>query len=274
MTRLVARNLSCGYRGRPVLESIDLSVEPGELLALVGPNGAGKTTLFRALSGELRPSSGSALIERGGDTGAAGSFEASRLALRDRARSIARVLQGESPAWAAAVREYVAAGLFAGLGWFGTPGPGERRAVEEALERAGALSLADRPVTELSGGEFRRVLIARALAQGAGALLLDEPAAELDLAGQMAVLDLLKELAAQGAAVAFSVHDLNLAALAADRVAALAHGRLVALGPPREVLRPDLIESIYGSPVLVGEHPSVDRPQISPIPPWIDRGRP
>lgn len=276
MTRLIAHNLSCGYRGRTVLESIDLRVEPGELLALVGPNGAGKTTLFRALSGELRPTGGSALVERSRDGAASGceACEASKLPLRERARSIARVLQGESPAWAAPVRDYVAAGLFAGLGWFGTPGPGERHAVESALERAGALALAGRPVTELSGGEFRRVLIARALAQGAGALLLDEPAAELDLAGQMAVLDLLKELAAQGAAVAFSVHDLNLAALAADRVAALAKGRLVALGRPREVLKPDIIESIYGSPVLVGEHPSVDRPQISPIPPWIDRGRP
>ena len=268
MTRLVAHNLSCGYRGRQVLHDVDLTVEPGELLALVGPNGAGKTTLFRALSGELSATAGRATIDWNGK-----SREAARLSLRERARRIARVLQGETPAWAATVREYVAAGLFAGLGWFGTPGLSERKAVDRALERAGATEYAERPVTELSGGEFRRVLIARALAQGAEALLLDEPAAELDLAGQMAVLGLLRDLAAQGAAVAFSVHDLNLAALAADRVAALADGRLVALGPPREVLKPGLIESIYGSPVHVGEHPSMDRPQISPIPPWLDRGR-
>ena len=184
---------------------------------------------------------------------------------------IARVLQGERPAWPAPVRDYVAAGLFAGLGWFGAEGQAERSAVDDALDAAGAGAFADRPVTELSGGEFRRVLVARALAQGAGALLLDEPAAELDLAGQMAVLDLLKDLAAAGAAVAFSVHDLNLAALAADRVAALSNGKLVALGPPREVLRPGLIESIYGSPVHVGEHPQADRLQISPIPPWLER---
>jgi len=265
MTRLVAHNLSCGYRGRQVLHGVDLSVEPGELLALVGPNGAGKTTLFRALSGELSATAGRATVEWNGM-----SREAARLSLRERARHIARVLQGETPAWAATVREYVAAGLFAGLGWFGAPGQSERKAVNKALDRAGASEYAERPVTELSGGEFRRVLIARALAQGAEALLLDEPAAELDLAGQMAVLGLLRDLAAQGAAVAFSVHDLNLAALAADRVAALADGRLVALGPPKEVLQPELIESIYGSPVHVGEHPSMDRPQISPIPPWID----
>ena len=92
--------------------------------------------------------------------------------------------------------------------------------------------------------------------------------AELDLSGQMAVLDLLKGLAAKGAAVAFSVHDLNLAAMAADKVAALAGGRIVALGPPREVLTPDLIQRVYGSPVHVGDHPSMDRPQMSPIPPW------
>jgi iron complex transport system ATP-binding protein len=271
-TTLVARGLSCGYRGRPVLEGIDLRVEPGELLALVGPNGAGKTTLFRALSGELELTSGEALIEIEGRPVSAAS-----LPRRERAMRIARVLQGERPAWAALVRDYVAAGLFSGLGWFGVAGAGEKERVEAALAAAGALGLASRPVTELSGGEFRRVLVARALAQGAGALLLDEPAAELDLAGQMAVLDLLKELAAKGAAVAFSVHDLNLAALAADRVA-LSGGRLVALGLPREVLRSELIESIYGSPVHVGEHPSADRLQISPIPPWLGRdegeGRP
>jgi iron complex transport system ATP-binding protein len=268
MTRLVTKGLSCGYRGKTVIEGIDLAIEPGELLALVGPNGAGKTTLFRAIAGELPLSAGKALIEIDGK-----ARDTATLPRRERARHIARVLQGESPAWPARVDDYVAAGLFAGLGWFGTPGPAERIAVRTALDRAGALALAERKVTELSGGEFRRVLVARALAQGAETLLLDEPAAELDLSGQMAVLDLLKDLAARGAAVAFSVHDLNLAALAADRVAALAGGRLVALGPPREVLRPDLIERIYGSPVHVGEHPAADRLQISPIPPWLDRGR-
>jgi iron complex transport system ATP-binding protein len=267
MTRLLARGLSCGYRGRPVLEGIDLSIEPGELLALVGPNGAGKTTLFRALSGELVPSAGEALVELDGV-----GTRATALGRRERARRMARVLQGERPAWPASVRDYVAAGLFAGLGWFGVEGQNEQHAVEAALDRAGARAFAERRVTELSGGEFRRVLVARALAQGADVLLLDEPVAELDLAGQMAVLDLLRDLAAHGSAVAFSVHDLNLAALAADRVAALSSGRLVALGAPREVLTSELIESIYGSPVHVGEHPSADRLQISPIPPWLDRG--
>jgi iron complex transport system ATP-binding protein len=248
---------------------VDLEVEPGELLALVGPNGAGKTTLFRALAGELPLSGGEALVECAGL-----SRPVSRLKRRERATRIARVLQGERPAWAAITRDYVAAGRFAARGWFGGEGQEEEGLVDAALEAAGALAFAERPVTELSGGEFRRVLVARALAQGAGALLLDEPAAELDLSGQMAVLDLLRDLAAGGAAVAFSVHDLNLAALAADRIAVLSGGRLAALGTPREVLKPGLIESIYGSPVHVGEHPSADRLQISPIPPWLDRGRP
>ena len=125
MTRLIARGLSCGYRERLVLEDVNLVVEPGELLALVGPKGAGKTTLFRALAGELPARAGEALIEVDGL-----AYEAGKLHRRDRARRIARVLQGERPAWAAPVRDYVAAGLFAGLGWFGLAGRTEEEGVE------------------------------------------------------------------------------------------------------------------------------------------------
>jgi iron complex transport system ATP-binding protein len=264
---LVARGLACGYRGRRVLEGVDLRIEAGQLIAVVGPNGAGKTTLFRALAGELPLESGEALIESESE-----STQVISLSRRERAARIARVLQGERPAWPALARDYAAAGRFTSLGWFGTESAADREAVDASLASAGALELAERPVTELSGGEFRRILIARALVQGAGALLLDEPVAELDVSGQMAVLDLLKRIAARGGAVAFSVHDLNLAALAADKVAVLCAGKLVACGPPREVLRSDLIEAVYGSSVHVGEHPVADSLQISPLPPWLGRG--
>lgn len=263
---LTARAVVCGYRGRRVLDGVDLRLRSGELVAVVGPNGAGKTTLFRALSGELPLESGEVLVET-----AAGAIPLARLSGRERAARIARVLQGERPAWPASAREYAAAGLFASSGWFGPESPAARLSVDRALETVGSAALAERPVTELSGGEFKRVLIARALVQGAGILLLDEPAAELDVSGQMSVLDLLRRIAASGGAVAFSVHDLNLAALAADKVVVVSGGRIAACGPPREVLSPELIGAVYGSSVHVGEHPVADSLQISPLPPWLGR---
>jgi iron complex transport system ATP-binding protein len=263
---IAARGLVCGYRGRRVIDGLDLRVQAGELLALVGPNGAGKTTLFRALSGELPLEAGEALVES-----ARGSIPVAKLSDRERAARIGRVLQGERPAWPASAREYAASGRFAAVGWFSSESPAGRDSVDQALETVGAAALAERPVTELSGGEFKRILIARALVQGAGILLLDEPVAELDVAGQMAVLDLLRHIAASGGAVAFSVHDLNLAALAADKVAVLANGKLAAYGPPREALSSELIAAVYGSSVHVGEHPVADSLQISPLPPWLGR---
>lgn len=260
----VAVALSCGYPGRTVLEGIDLELREGEILALIGPNGSGKTTLFRTLAGDLDPIAGNAFLDT-----AQGLKEARFLPRRERAQIAARVLQSERPSWPASVRQYIEAGTFARTGWFGTPGAEERRSVDEAIAAADLSDLAERPVTELSGGEFRRVLVARALAQEPRLLLLDEPAADLDLGRQMDVLGLLRGLAAAGKAVALSVHDLNLAALVADRVALLSRGRLAALGPPREVITAEAIASAYGASVLVGDHPLGDLPQIINTPPWL-----
>ncbi len=261
---IAARGLCAGYQGRTVLSDVDLEIRPGELLAIIGPNGAGKTTLLKALAGELAPKAGSVRL-----FGMGGEREVARLDLAERARAIARVLQSEDPAWPLPVRDYVAAGTFAATGWFGAPGQAERRAVEEALDTMDLRDLAHRPVTELSGGEFRRVLIARALAQRPAVLLLDEPAAELDLARQTDTLGFLKALAAQGRAVAFTVHDLNLASLAADRVALVAGGRLAAIGSPREVITSETIFAAYGAAVLVGDHPVSGLPQVMHAPSWL-----
>ena len=263
----VARGLACGYPDRPVLDRVDLELREGEVLALIGPNGSGKTTLFRTLSGELPPLGGEALLE-----GPKGLVQAQSLSRMERAKIVARVLQTEWPSWPASVRSYVEAGTFAATGWFGAQGAEERRAVDEALAAADLGGLASRPVTELSGGEFRRVLVARALAQRPRLLLLDEPAADLDLGRQMEVLGLLRDFAAQGRAVALSVHDLNLAALVADRVALLSHGTLAAIGAPREVITAETIAAAYGATVLVGDHPLSDLPQVIHAPSWLGRG--
>ncbi|HUW41954.1 MAG TPA: ABC transporter ATP-binding protein [Rectinemataceae bacterium] len=266
---LRAQGLSVGWPGRTVLTGIDLDIEPGEVLAIIGPNGAGKTTLIRTLAGDLAPLAGRALVE---EVPLGGLRSIGSIPRSERARIVARVLQSEEPAWPLPVREYVEAGTFPSTGWFGGLGHDERASVEAALASMDLLDLADRPVTELSGGEFRRVLVARALAQRPSVLLLDEPAADLDLARQVEILGTLRQLAASGMAVALSLHDLNLASLAADRVALIAGGRLAAIGSPREVITAEAVAMAYGAAVLVGDHPLGDFPHVIHVPDWLGRG--
>lgn len=279
---LAARNLRAGYpRGRAdgkdgrrgiggsgarvVLEDVTLGIFPGKVLAVIGPNGAGKTTLFKTLSGELEPLAGSVLLD--------GVKDVRRLSARERALRLSRVLQSEQAAWPVSVRDYVEAGLFAADGWFGSVPQASRIRVEESLETMALAALAGRAVTELSGGEFRRVVIARALAQDTDILILDEPTADLDLANQLDTLALMRTLAARGKAVVFSVHDLNLAALAADEIALADRGRIVALGSPAEVLTPETIKAAYGVDALVQARPDCGIPHVIPSPPWLKGGR-
>jgi len=263
---LSARTLSVGYGTGSILSDVNLELRPGEVLAIIGPNGAGKTTLLKTFAGEMAPLAGYVSVT-GEDVASCQSVYA--LSVSVRSRIIARVLQNERPVWPLPVREYVAAGTFPSTGWFGAFGVTERDSVDEALVVMDLLELASRPVTELSGGEFRRVLIARALAQRPSVLLLDEPVADLDLARQVDTLGRLKGLAAVGRTVAFTVHDLNLAAMAADRVALVAGGRLLALGSPRDVITVETIAAAYGAAVLVGDHPLGDFPQIIHAPSWL-----
>ena len=269
---LVAEGITVGYRsGEPVLREIFLNLERGKILAVIGPNGAGKTTLFKALCGELPLTDGKVrLFVEGKFPGSRQDIH--RLSPRKRALYVARVLQNEQPAWAVAVSDYVEAGLFAKEGWFGGEPGGAKGLVQQSLERMGIGDLAKRLVTELSGGEFRRVVIARALVQDPDILLLDEPTADLDMAHQMETLKMLKDLARSGKAVAFSVHDLNQASMAADEILLLSGGRVAALGSPAEVLTPDIIEKAYGTRVIVNEHPSGAVPHIILNPKWLRKG--
>jgi iron complex transport system ATP-binding protein len=252
---LKIHNLSVSYGHRPILHGISLEVQSGEVLALIGPNGAGKSTLIRAVSGVI-PYSGQ--VSTYGDDFAS-------LATMQRASYIATVPQGVSLPPAYSVWETVLFGRTPYLGFLGQPSKKDEEIARQSLERVRALSFADRRVGELSGGEQQRILLARALCQSTPILLLDEPTAHLDLQYQVSLLELVSELAHRdNLAVLIALHDLNLAAHYADRIALMVAGNIKAVGKPKEVLQADLIQEAYCLPVQVVEHPFLDVPLVLP----------
>jgi iron complex transport system ATP-binding protein len=242
------------YEARTVLRNISLDVNAGEVLALIGPNGVGKSTLLRACSGTLKPIGGCVLID---------GQDVHRLRVEDRAKLIAVVPQAVRLPEIFNVFETVLMGRTPYVGWLGRESEKDRLAVEAALDRTYTLDLADRPIGELSGGEQQRVMIARALAQSARILLLDEPTAHLDLKHQASVLSLVSDLAhAENYAVLIALHDLNLAAQYADRVALLSNGSVAAIGTPEEVLTEENLSPAYGLRIAVYEHPAHGAPLV------------
>lgn len=217
--------------GRTVLEAVSLSVATGQIVALVGPNGAGKSSAIRALAGLLPLSSGQARL--GGD-------DLARLSPRDRATRVGYLPQERRIAWNLPAIEVAA---------LGAPFLSTDAALaqgRQALITVEAAHLAERGVAEMSGGERARVLLARAMATNAQALLVDEPIAGLDPDAQLMVLELLTARATSGQAVLVSLHDLALAARYADRVIVLDQGRVVADAPPVEALSPDVLRRVFG----------------------------
>ncbi len=227
-----------GYGSGPdVLQGVNLRVAAGEIVALLGPNASGKTTLVRVLTGVLRPRKGRATWQ---------GQDLTRLAPRERARLVAVVPQIKRLPPGFTVYQTVLLGRTAYLDWLGRARRTDHEAVARALERTGLTRLAHRPVHALSGGEQQRVLVARALAQDAPLLLFDEPTTHLDLHYQVHILALARDLAhEEGRAVLAVLHDLNQAALYADRVVLLHQGRVVAEGPPRAVLTRERIRQVY-----------------------------
>ena len=249
------QNLSVSYGPRQILHDISLEVQSGEVLALIGPNGAGKSTLIRAASGVI-PYTGQ--IRTNGDDFAA-------LNTIQRAKYIATVPQAVALPPAYTVWETVLFGRTPYLGFLGQPSRKDEEIARQALERVSALPFADRRVGELSGGEQQRVLLARALCQSTPILLLDEPTAHLDLQYQVSLLELVQELAHRDhLAVLIALHDLNLTAHYADRIALMVGGKITAVGSPKDVLDPALIEEAYCLAVDVVKHPFLDVPLILP----------
>src|SRR5512143_2060602 len=251
---LSINSLSIQLSSRVVLHDMTLQVRPGEVLALIGPNGVGKSTLIRAASGILRPLQGRVTID---------DQDVYQLPIDLRARQIAVVPQAVRLPEAFSVLETVLMRRTAYLGWLGREGDKDRSIALEAMRQTNTIELALRRIGELSGGEQQRVLIARALTQSARVLLLDEPTAQLDLKHQADVLSLVRSLAHdQNYAVLMALHDLNLAAVYADRVALLSNGHLVALGTPEEVLTTEQLSPVYGLRISVFTHPESGSPWV------------
>jgi len=253
---LKIEGLSVAYGNRRVLKGVSLEVQSGQVLALIGPNGSGKSTLVRAVSGIVPAQAGRVTAD-----------EVDLLALptMQRARRLAVVPQAVSMPPAFTVWETVLLGRTPYLNFLGQVSEKDEQIARLALERVDALDMAERRVGELSGGEQQRVLLARALAQATPVMLLDEPTAHLDLQHQVSLMQTICTLAhADRLAILVALHDLNLAARYADRVALLVDGEIKAVGKPPQVLTPELISQAYHLPVRVVPHPFADVPLVLP----------
>ena len=237
-----AEGVRFSYRaGADVLAGVDLTARRGELLCILGPNGGGKTTLLKCLLGRLRPAEGTILL-------------AGRPLRRHSAMELARIVgyvpQTARPAFAFTVGQIVQMGRTPHLGRLGLPRDLDRRVVAAAMAMTGVADLAGRDLETLSGGEQQTVMITRALAQQPSLMLLDEPTSHLDVKHQLDIYRLMAKLAHEwGMAVVCVSHDVNLAGRFADRLVFLRDGRPVASGPPAEVIRADVLASVYQVPV-------------------------
>jgi iron complex transport system ATP-binding protein len=238
-----ASGLVLGYRDRVVLRDVDVVLGAHELVAIVGPNGAGKSTLLRALAGALPPQRGTVRVD---------DRPAHALSAAERARHVALVVAEENADGDVTVRDAVAMGRLAHRPWWRwNGGPEDDAIVEAALERVALIPLAERFLDTLSSGERQRVWIATALAQQSPTMLLDEPTSHLDLAAAYATLDILHDLAADGAAICVVLHDLNLAVACVDRVILVGDGTVLADGPVDAVFRGELLSRAYGAEIAV-----------------------
>lgn len=255
---ITVSDLVVSYPGaaRNAVDGVSFVAAPGKLTALAGPNGSGKSSIVRALLGRADVVRGSVAVA---------NIDVRTLSLSELARRVAVVPQREEPAFPIHVREYVALGRYPHLGLWRAATKVDDTAVSDALEQAGVADLASRDTDALSGGEWQRVRIARALAQKAPALVLDEPTTFLDVAHEMAIFELLSSLARSGLAVLLVSHQLNLVARFADTIVLLNEGRIATSGSPTDVMKADRLESIYGWPVVVTRDPAIGAPVLVPL---------
>lgn len=261
---LELRDITFTYPGRrlggekgEVLGGVTLEVGDGEIVALLGPNGAGKSTLLAIANGSLGPHQGEVLFDGRSISG---------LSRREVARRMALVAQSAEMRFGLTALEYVLAGRYAHAGAIGFDSPRDIEIALESLALTDCSGFRDRPFNHLSSGERQRVVLARALAQQPRLLLLDEPTANADIAHQISLLGLVRELArSRNIGALFVTHEINLASEFADRIALIREGRLIACGTPSEVMTPELLSDVFGAPLYVDRHPRSGKPRVT----WI-----
>jgi iron complex transport system ATP-binding protein len=238
------------------IDGVSFDAPRGKITAIAGPNGSGKSTLVRALLGRIGVEAGRIFVD---------DVDVSTLERRDLARRVAVVGQREEPAFPLGVRDYITLGRHPHAHLWSASDPGGNAAVDRAIAEAEVTTFIDRTTDQLSGGEWQRVRIARALAQDARTLVLDEPTTYLDIAHEMSAFELLDMLARRDQAVLVVSHQLNLVARFAHHVVLLHRGTVAASGAPADVMRGDVLEHVYDWPLVVTRDPAVGAPALLPL---------
>jgi len=253
--KLKIKAVTFSYASSPVLENICLELAPSQLLGIVGPNGSGKSTLIKCIDRILKPQKGSILLDE---------REITKMSRMEIARRMGYVPQSSSSLFSATVFDAVLMGRRPHLSWRSSEGDMEK--VLEALELLGIKDLALREVNELSGGEQRKVLLARALAQEADVLLLDEPTSNLDIRHQLEVMNLISSMVKEmNISAVMAIHDLNLASRYSDKIIFMKDGMVYAAGEPSSVLIPENIRVVYGVDAIINQDSG--KPYIIPLAP-------
>ena len=239
---LKIENLSFSYGERSVLKNVSFEADFGEFWSILGANGVGKSTLFRCVLGLLTPSCGQRMLD---------GKDLSFLTAAELARKLAYIPQSHNPVFNYNVFDMVLMGTTAQTGKFSSPGKMQNKLAEDALERLGISHLSHRGYANLSGGERQLVLIARAIAQQAKILIMDEPSASLDFGNRLRVMQTVQNLTKEGYCVIQSTHDPEQAYLYSDKILAMHEGQVLACGTPREILDAELISKLYGVAVEI-----------------------
>ncbi len=235
-------NLSFGYGDHAVLHNVSFEAEKGSFLSVLGPNGVGKSTLFRCMLGLLKPSSGRVMVN---------GTDVFQLSAKELAGQIAYIPQTHNPLFNFSVFDMVLMGTTAQTSAFSAPGKAQKLLAENALEFLGISHLKDRFYGSISGGERQLALIARAIAQQAKILVMDEPSSDLDFANRVHVMETVRKLVSEGYSVIQSTHDPDQAYLYSDKILALRDGKVLAFGSPQEVINAELMSELYGLAVQV-----------------------